>query len=351
MNRRERFEATFAFRGVDRPLLFYEAEPEVNERLGKYLSRDTLEGVLGDLDIDFRRLIPKYVGPELPKLQGGRVADIWGIVREPVANPTGVHMEVVNYPWEDMKTAGEVEEYPWPKADWFDYSHYADQCRAYKDYVVYFGRPGLGCLLNSAGFGRGYDRVLLDMAMRDEVTLALFKKRFEFDYEFIRRGLAAAEGNIDVLFIGEDLGTQEGLLISPDYWDEMIRPYLKQLIDLGHEYGAKVMMHSCGSVVRLIPRLIELGLDCLQAVQPQAKGMDPESLTRDFGGQLVFCGTMDIQETLPRGTAEQVRREVRRRRQVFRKCGGFILGPCHNIQTDTPLENIIAMYDEGAKCE
>jgi len=109
------------------------------------------------------------------------------------------------------------------------------------------------------------------------------------------------------------------------------------------------MMHSCGSVVKLIPQFIELGLDCLQAGQPKAKGMDPVSISEEFGGKLVFCSTMDEQENLPNGTLEDVRNEANRRKQVFTCCVGFILGPSHNIQTDTTIENIIAMYGEGSK--
>ena len=131
--------------------------------------------------------------------------DIWGIIRKPVPNPTGVYMEVVKYPWANMKSIAGVEEYRWPNPDWFDYSHFVDYCEAHKNYVLYFGRPGLGCIINSIGFGRGYDRVLLDIAMKNEIMLSLFRKRFEFDYEFIRRGLESAQGRIDLLFIGEDL--------------------------------------------------------------------------------------------------------------------------------------------------
>ncbi len=351
MDTRERFTATFEFKPTDRPLMFYEGEPEVDDRLANYFQARSADAVLDHLNVDFRRLSPRYIGPEMPKLPDGHVQDIWGVVREPVSNPTGVHMEVVNYPWAEMESVDEVEAYPWPGPDWFDYSHFTGRADAYEDHVIYFGRPGLGCMINSAGFGRGYDRVLLDMAMKDDVTLALFRKRFEFDYEFIRRGLEAAGGKIDLLFIGEDLGMQAGLLIAPDCWEELIRPYLKQFIDLGHAYGAKVMMHSCGSVVKLIPRFIELGLDCLQAVQPQADRMDPESIASAFGGRLVFCGTMDIQNTLPNSSVEEVCSEVRRRKRAFSECGGFVLGPCHNIQTDAPLANVVAMYREGAVCE
>jgi len=102
MNTRERLKATFEFLPVDRPLLFYEGEPEVDERLTKHFNTNNMENVLVQLDVDFRRVVPKYIGPEIPKLTDGCEQDIWGIIRKPVNNPTGVYMEVVHYPWQNM---------------------------------------------------------------------------------------------------------------------------------------------------------------------------------------------------------------------------------------------------------
>ena len=351
MNTRERFEATFRFRTVDRPLLDYHGEPEVNGTVCRRLGVDGLDAALDALGVDFRTVAPAYVGPELSKGPGGEERDVWGIVRKPMANPTGVYMEPVGLPWAKMLTLDDVKAYPWPRPGWYDFSHFPGLCRQHGDRVIVFGRAGLVDLINGVAFGRGMAQVLMDIGTRDEVGLALFRKRFEFMFEFARCGLEAAKGKVDVLFFGEDLGTQQGLVISPAAWEKLFRPYMKQMIDLAHHYGARAMMHSCGSVTGLIPRFIDLGLDALQAVQPRAAGMEPGILAREFGGKIVFDGTMDIQQTLPFGTVEDVRGEVRYRKRVFAEHGGFILGPCHKIQTDTPVENILAMYEEGGKTE
>lgn len=347
MTSSERFEATCSFQPVDRVLLDYHGEPETDAALRAHLGSDSMDAVLDALGTDLRRVAPTYVGPELPVLDSGLQQDVWGVIRQPVRNETGTYMEPLNRPWADMASPREVADYPWPTADMYDFSEFPALCEKHSDKAVFFGRAGLMDLINGVSFGRGFGQVLLDIATRDQVGLALFEKRFEFMFEFARRGLEAGGGGIDILFVGEDLGTQRGLVISPDTWGEMFRPYLQQMIDLGRRHGARVMMHSCGSVVELIPRFIDMGLDILQAVQPQALAMAPSELAARFGGRLVFNGTMDVQGTLPYGSPVDVRREVRARIDAFRDCGGLILGPCHHVQTDTPVENILAMYDEA----
>jgi len=347
MHTRGRFAATFAFQPVDRPLFDFQSEPAPIESLCRHFGVASLDDVLDELHVDLRYLRPDYMGREFQETADGGQQDVWGVVRKPVPNPTGVYMEPVHLPWAEMRTVEQVEAYPWPQAEHYDFSRFPELCDKYRDAVILFGRDGLMDLINGVAFGRGVEQVLMDIATRDEVGLALFRKRFEFMYDFARRGLEAGQGRIDMLLFGEDLGTQNGLVISPGTWEELFRPYMKRMIDLAHEHGAKAMMHSCGSVAELIPRFIELGLDALHAVQPQAAGMAPEELVKRFGGKIVFDGTMDIQATLPFGTTEDVRSEVRHRKRVFADCGGFILGPCHHFQTDTPVENIVALYDEG----
>ena len=177
--------------------------------------------------------------------------------------------------------------------------------------------------------------------------LELVERRFCFFYGMAECILQAAGGLIDVIWCGEDLGTQNGLMISPRTFDRLFADKYKAFFDLAHGYGAKVFMHSCGSVRRIIPRLIELGLDVLDVVQVAAAEMDIRELKTDFGDRLNFCGSMCVQSTLPYGTVDDVRREVELRLQLFDK-GGLILGPTHAIQVGTPLENILAMYEAAS---
>jgi len=127
-------------------------------------------------------------------------------------------------------------------------------------------------------------------------------------------------------------------------WRRCFRPGFAAFIELAHRYGIRVMHHTCGSVVELIPDFIECGLDILQSLQPQAAGMDLGELRRAYGRDLCFHGGIDIQGVLPHGTPEQVREHVCRQIEAAGSEGGYILGTAHNIQPDTPLENVLALF-------
>jgi len=167
--------------------------------------------------------------------------------------------------------------------------------------------------------------------------------RFRFYYEMHERALKAAGGLIDICHIGDDFGNQRGPMISPRIFERHFAPKLERYFDMVHRHGAKTMMHMCGCVERFLPRLIELGLDIQDVVQPTTPEMDIAALHAKYGDRLHFCGTLCVQTTLPFGTPAEVEREVRRRLALFPR-GGLFLGPTHAIQVGTPLENILTMY-------
>jgi uroporphyrinogen-III decarboxylase len=201
-------------------------------------------------------------------------------------------------------------------------------------------------LINGTSYGRGVEQTIYDIALEDPIGLACMQRRFQCCYEMSRAGLKAAGGRIDILWIGDDYGTQNGLLMSPETWRKLFFPKLKGMCALGHEYGAKVMLHSCGSTRPLWPGLIEAGVDIYQTVQPEAKDMNPAGLKAEFGGQICLHGTISIQKTLPFGTPQDVAREVRTRLETVGKNGGLIVAPAHNCQPDTPVENLLALYQQ-----
>jgi uroporphyrinogen decarboxylase len=155
----------------------------------------------------------------------------------------------------------------------------------------------------------------------------------------------AAEGRIDFFRLGDDFGTQRGLLVGPDLWRARIGPALKTMADTAKTYGAYYYHHSCGAVRELIPDLIAIGVDVLDPLQVKAAGMDPAALKRDFGEQICFSGGVDQQELLPRGTPGDVRAGVHRLLDAMARDGGFFIGPTHNFQDDIPTANILALYD------
>lgn len=140
---------------------------------------------------------------------------------------------------------------------------------------------------------------------------------------------------VDIVALGEDTGNQNARMFSPKDFDEIFRPRLKKFYDLAHEFGAKAMMHSCGDSHEIMPTFIEMGLDILDAMQPEPAGMDPETIRKRCKGQLAFCGLISTQQTLPYGSVEDCRREARHRLDVIAPGGGYIFSPAHCIQPET----------------
>jgi uroporphyrinogen decarboxylase len=311
-----------------------------------------MEVLLEELGVDIRVVDAPYIGPELRKWDDGRFENYWGSIRKPVSNEAGSYDEAVELPYAEFKSVQDVERFRWPKAEWFDYSKIAVDCERYSGYAVVFGQPGNMDLINGTAFGRGVERVIYDIALEDPVGLACMEKRFECCYERSERALRAAKGQVDIFWIGDDYGTQNGLMLSPEKWRKLFFAKLKQMCDLGHEYGAKVMLHCCGSTRLIWPGLIEAGVDIYQTVQPEAKDMNPAELKGQFGDEMCMHGTISIQNTLPFGTPQDVAEEVRLRIETAGKDGGFIAAPAHNMQPDTPVENILALYEQvrGRPC-
>jgi len=150
-----------------------------------------------------------------------------------------------------------------------------------------------------------------------------------------------------ITYVAEDMGSQESLLFSPAQIHEFLIPRMKRVIDLAHEAGAYVFHHSDGAIRRIIPDMLDAGIDVLNPIQWRCKGMEREALKRDFGDRLIFHGAMDNQYTLPFGSVDEVRREVEDNLRILGAGGGYILAPCHNIQAVSPPENIVAMYETG----
>jgi uroporphyrinogen decarboxylase len=151
---------------------------------------------------------------------------------------------------------------------------------------------------------------------------------------------------IDIFFIGNDFGGRSGPLMGDKLFRRFIIPHLKRLIDLGHYYDLKVMMHCCGGYAPLIPSMIEAGLDGLQALQPSAKGMAPRELKSAFGDKILLNGSIDTQFVLIEGTPELTRAKTREVLEIMMPGGGYVASPSHDfLLPETPIENIIAMYD------
>jgi len=295
---------------------------------------------------------PSLVGLELERCADGSSKDLWGVIRKPFSfgsgQAQGEYKEVVYSPLKEMKTVEEVEDYEgWPSADWWDYSSVEEDCRRHEGFCVVFAGDRLDrtAQLKTAMYLRGIREIFRDLRANPEIAECIFRHITEYFLDYNRRVFEAANGSIDIFMMGDDFGTQAGPMMPPKIWREFLEEGFRKFIDLGHRFGVKVMHHTCGSVRALIPFFIEDGLDILQSVQPRAAGMELGSLKEDFGRDLSFHGSVDIQRTMPRGSPGDVRREVADRMKKGKRGGGFIICTAHNLQVDVPIRNVLALVE------
>ena len=150
---------------------------------------------------------------------------------------------------------------------------------------------------------------------------------------------------MDAIWFGDDWGDQRGIIIGPKRWREYLKPRWAKIYAAVHRHDMFVIHHSCGSVADIMPDIIEIGLDVLESVQPEAAGMNPYELKRQWGDKLTFFGGLGSQSTIPFGTPEEIRAEVRRLRAEMGRDGGYILAPAKSLQPGTPTENAVAVFE------
>jgi len=345
MTSKERVLGAFNRTGYDRIPVKHEGTPEINQMIMAHYGLKHMEQLLRVVGDDFRYVEPVYQGPELRKFDDGSIEGYWGERYKYAAFEGGKYLEPAYLPFANTRTLDELDRSHFPAAGWFDYSTIRQQCEQLSEagYAVCFGTAGDMDFINSIARARGTEQVLIDLITDDPVYVEIMDARFRFYYEMHECVLQAAEGLVDFTHIGEDLGTQQSQVIGFDIFDKYFAPKFKQYFEMAHRYGARTMMHMCGCSRAFLPRLIDLGLDVYDVVQPTTPEMDIAVLQQDFGAQLTFCGSVCVQTTMAFGSADDVRHEVERRLKLFPE-GGLFLGPTHAIQVGSPLENIIALY-------
>ena len=343
MNSRERMLAAIDRKPVDRTPTDIWAVPEVRAKLAQRLGEDYLQA----LHIDgFAGAGAKYVGPAPPDVSEGQTIDFWQVRRERVRYDTGEYYEISQYPLAGAESIDDLEAYAWPEADWFDYSQMAAAARRARHRQAVM--CGYMAPLTHHMYLRGLEAALTDPLLRPEFTHHLLGRLCRFLYDQHRRMFQACEGLIDVTQVTDDYGMQTGPLMGLETFRRFYRPHLQRFIDLAHEFGIRVFHHDDGAIRDFLPDLVDMGIDVLNPIQWRCPGMEIEGLKRDFGEAVCFHGGIDNQQTLPFGGEQDVRSEVRRCIDVLAADGtGYVLASCHNIQANTPVENILAMYDEA----
>lgn len=244
----------------------------------------------------------------------------------------------------ETEDVAEVEAFRWPEAKYIDFTETLEEI----DKTIAAGQAVLSgswsCFYHNACDFFGMENYFMKMHTDPAVVDAVTRHIVDFYIEINERLFSAAGGKIDAFFFGNDFGSQLDLLISPEHFDRFVMPYFREFTDQAHRHGYKVVLHSCGSIDRVIPRLIDAGVEVLHPIQAMAKNMDAESLAKKYNGKIVFLGGVDTQRLLPFGKPEEVRAEVRRLRELFGP--NFIVSPSHeSILPNVPPENITAMAE------
>jgi uroporphyrinogen decarboxylase len=279
------------------------------------------------------------------RLPDGRERDIWGHELRTVTHEGIAYEEYASWPLASAESVADLAKFDWPEPDWWDFG----PVRQVIDALDSGGRSHLrfraGSVLELAWQLRGLEQFMMDLALEPEMAGYMMDRLTEVHVENTRRVLELARDRIDMIYFYDDVGAQDSLLLSKPMWRELIRPRHARIIEAARSFGAKVMYHTDGAVRTLLPEIIDMGVDVLNPVQPSARDMAPADLKRDFGERLCFHGGIDIVNALRVGTPDDVRAEARERVATLGAGGGYIMCSSHHIQADSPIDNVLALYE------
>ncbi|RKX34017.1 MAG: hypothetical protein DRP71_08440 [Verrucomicrobia bacterium] len=355
---RERVLAAIGHAESDRiPIDYWAVEP-VTQRLIDHFGLSDKEELRRRLNVDLRYVMgPSFAGQQLHIHDDGMIEDHWGVLRQPITvsdvdrngRPwSWTYSHLHKAPLRNCQSVRDVERYAgWPSWELWDYSGVKSEClRAKKSgcAVVNGGdRLDRTAQLKPATYLRGMEEFLEDLLLHPDIAQCIIEHITTYYAEYNERVFKAADGHIDIFFMGDDMGTQHGLWVSVEMYRKYFKANFRKHIELAHRYGLKTMYHTCGNVTDLIPDFIDCGLDILQSLQPAA--MDLAKLKHEYGADLAFQGGIDIQHTMPNGSPSDIVEEVRTRVRTLGQGGGYIFGTAHNLLPDVPTENIEALFD------
>jgi len=355
MTSKQRIAKTVAHMEPDKVPAHINATKWVVSKLKAALNVDSDKELLNALHIDLYDMrgidtrtgtAPKYIGPAsefFPRSWAGGIASFWRIPEFENKSAAGWGWEMGPAPLAEASTMEDLESHPWPDNNWFDYSSLRKELEDWSGFSILASGASI---FQHATFIRGLDMLMMDMMAEPDMANYILDKPFDFYHEYYRRMFEEAGDLIDVFALADDLGTQSSLLISPELFEQYVAPRLKKMAGLAHGYDIKVLLHTDGNIERLIPRLIELGVDILDPIQPEC--MDPIAIKNRYGSRLCLRGGISVQNVVSRGTVEEVQAETKRIVESLKPGGGYILSPGHPVlQDDIPVENIIAMYETG----
>lgn len=325
----------------------FEAENEFLAGILRVVKVD--ERILKQLDIDVRCVSPGAPIKARPvQLGPNRFRDIWGVER--VMPESSYYYDQTDFPLAGKRTISDIANYPFPDPN---DPGFVEPLRERLRWV----RENTDCaaiialpppFIHLSQYLRGYEDWYCDVALNTDFLEALFDAILEVTLQIAKNMLEEVGNDMDVAMCGDDVATQSGLQVSPEYYRKYLKPRQEKYIRQIHEMSdARVIYHTCGSVFGILDDLIEIGVDALNPVQTSAVGMDPVQLKKKYGDRLCFWGAIDTQSVLNRGTVQDVKKMVEDRIEQLGEGGGYVLAACHNIQPDVPLKNTLAMFEHA----
>ena len=343
MNSRERVLCSLSHTQPDRAPTDFGAVWEVWEKLFKHFKTKDYESILNELKVDCRWIGPTYVGPNTTVFTDESYETWGGSVARTVKNEYGSYQEISKYALDVIETIEDIDHLlKLPELKYYDFSSIIEGSKLHEDKFIITGNAST---FHYPTLIRNMEDLLVDMIVSPELVHHIIKRCFDWHMQYHERILEAGKGRIDAMQIADDFSTQSDLMFSVDMFREFFKQPMKKYVELCKSYGAIPYLHCCGSVYKLLPDLIDIGIEILDPIQTTATNMNPDRLKAEFGKHLTFHGAAETQSILPNGTPDEVRKNAVQLVEILGKDGGYILGPCHSIQADVPVENILALFD------
>jgi len=354
MNSRERFLQTINGKIPDHPPVFATLTPQVAKKMSAYLhlpyeepldsmlsTRGSHMGLLTELGNDAVGIV-SCAPDNFPTitLENGLIENEWGMVFKPL----GLYNEFYFYPLAKAVTKADIENYRFPDP------HAPGRWDEAERTVLKYGKThGIiadleTTIFETAWYLVGLEKFLTDLMLEAEYIHPLLDKIQEIHTYYGKIMIAMGA---DVLWCGDDFGTQNSQIMDMETFRRYFKPRYKKMFRefRGVNPNIKLAWHSCGAFRPFIPEFMEIGLDIVNPIQPMAADMEPESLKKEFGNEIIFFGGICVQDLLPNKSAPESKNETIRRMKILGNNGRYIVAPAHNIQDDTSIENILAFFE------
>jgi len=356
---RERVLKALNHEEPDRVPVFITVVPQVAEALSRFLGMpdySRADSPLAENRVSFSELLVAMgndvvgIGPCAPTQHPTRMLDSGLLVNEWQIKfrKIGLYAEMVEHPLAHAETVADIEAFEFPEAlaeGRFDLARRMVE-KYGKDYAICGDAETT--ILEICWYLVGLEKFLMDLAMEKDYVFALMDRVVQYSLgvarELVRMGA-------DFIWLGDDIGTQTGMLMSPEMWRGHFKERMRHIIsELKRENPAiKIAYHCCGSYIRIMPDLIEIGVDIFNALQPKAAKMDLKTIKDSFGAQASLFGGIDIQDAIPFGSLEDIEREVIRVIRAAAPGGGYLLSGAHNVQADTSVEKVARLFEAAKK--